>query len=64
MFFILKYLLMFFVFIHAYLSSPFLRIMCTDVKACNEIQFFTPEYMRACGALHNMRFLQSQTKND
>ena len=27
--------------------------MCTKVKVCNQIQFFTPEYIRTCIALDN-----------
>ena len=34
-------------------SSPSLGRMCTKVKVCNQIQFFTPEYIRACVAFNN-----------
>ena len=47
---------MVFIYIQSYLSSPSLGRMCTKVKACNQIQFFTPEYIRACDALNNFRF--------
>ena len=30
--------------------------MCTKVKACNQIQLFTPEYICACDALDNTHF--------
>ena len=46
---------MVFVFIQSYLSSPSLGRMCTKVKAFNQIQFFTPEYIRACDELDNVR---------
>ena len=36
-------------------SSPSLGRLCTKVKVCNQIQFFTPEYIRACVALDNFR---------
>ena len=49
----LKYLFMGFVFIQSYLNSPSVERMCTKVKVCNQIQFFTPEYIRACVALDN-----------
>ena len=29
--------------------------MCTKVKACNQIQFFKPEYKRVCDKLDNFR---------
>ena len=52
----LKYILIVFVVIQSYLSSPSLGRMCTKVKACHQIQFFTPEYIHACDALDNFRF--------
>ena len=52
----LKYLLMVFVFIQSYLSSPYLGRMCTKFKACNQIQCFTPEYIRACDGLDTFCF--------
>ena len=42
-----------FVFIQSYVSLPSLGRVCNKVKVCHEIQFFTPEYTRACAALHN-----------
>ena len=42
-----------FVFIQSYLNSPSVERMCTKVKVCNQIQFFTPEYIRACVAFNN-----------
>ena len=45
-----------FVFIQSYLNSPSVERMCTKVKVCNQIQFFTPEHIRACVALDNFRF--------
>ena len=44
-----------FVFIQSNFSSPSLERMCTKVKVCNQIQFFTREYIRACIALDNFR---------
>ena len=44
-----------FVFVYSYLSSPFRRRMCTKVKVCNQIQFFTPGYIWACIALDKFR---------
>ena len=38
-------------FIKSCLSSPCLRRMCTKVKACNQIQVFTPVYIRTCNAI-------------
>ena len=52
----LKYLLMVFVFIQSYLSSPSLGRMCTKVKACNQVKFFTPEYISSCDALNNIHY--------
>ena len=52
----LKYLLMVFVFIQSYLSSPSLGRMCTKVKTCKQTQFFTPEYIPTCDALDNFCF--------
>ena len=42
-----------FVLIQSYLSSPSLGRMCTKVKVCNQIHFFTPEYLCACVPLDN-----------
>ena len=62
-----RYLLKIFVFKKSYVISVFLRRMCAKVKPCNQIQFFTPEYTRACNALdkicfnYQVNFLQSQT---
>ena len=50
----LKYLLMVFAFIQSCLSSPSLGGMCTKVEACSQFQFFTPEYIQACGTLDNI----------
>ena len=47
---------MVFVFTQSYLSSPSPGRMCTKVKACNQIQFFTPEYIRTCDLLDNNCF--------
>ena len=52
----LKYFLMVLVFIQSYLSSRFLGRMCAKVKPCNQIQFFTPEYIRIFDALDNFCF--------
>ena len=52
----LKYFLMVLVFIQSYLSSPFLGRMCAKVEPCNQIQFFTPEYIRVFDALDNFCF--------
>ena len=49
----LKYPLLGFAFIQSYLSSPSLGRMCTKVKVCNEIHFFTRLYIRAYVALDN-----------
>ena len=40
-------------FIQSYLSPPSLGRICPKVKVCNQIQFFTPEYIRACVAPDN-----------
>ena len=45
-----------FCFTQSYLSSPSLGRMCSKVKACNQIHFFTPEYMRLCYELDNLCF--------
>ena len=42
-----------FVFIQSCLCSPSLLRMCTKVKVCDQIQFFTPECIHACVALDN-----------
>ena len=49
----LKYPLLGFVFIQSYLSSHSLGRICTKVKVCNEIHFFTPQYIWAYVALDN-----------
>ena len=51
----LKYLLMVFTFIHPYLHPPSIGRTRSNVKACNQIQFFTLEYMRTCDELDNVR---------
>ena len=50
----LKYLLMIFDFMQSLLSSRSLERMCTKVKTCNQVQYLTPEYIRACDALDNI----------
>ena len=52
----LKYLLMVFAFIQSYFCLPSLGRVCIKVKACNQIKFFTPKYIRARDALDNIRF--------
>ena len=42
---------MVFIFIPSILNSPSLGRMCRKVKACNQIQFFTPKYINTCDEL-------------
>ena len=43
-------------YLNTYLNSPSLGRMCIKIKASNQIQFFTPEYMCTCDELDNVCF--------